>query len=122
MKARTQTTIAALFLVSACTEWVHVETPHEALMKAKAGTIQVTKNDRTVLQLHDATILGDSLVGMTDRDGFLTGALLKDVTAVDVRQFSPRRTGMLVVGGVIATFVTGLILYATSGGPQLIGQ
>ena len=114
MKVRTRTSIAALLLVSACNEWVHLETPQEALMRARAGTIQVTKTDRTVLQLHDAAILGDSLVGTTDRDGFLSGVLLKDVTAVDIRQFSLRRTGLLVVGGVLATFVIAGILYVAS--------
>ena len=83
-------------------------------MRARAGTIQVTKTDRTVLQLHDAAILGDSLVGTSAPDEFLRGALLKDVTSVDIRQFSLRRTGLLFVGGVLATFVIAGILYAAS--------
>jgi predicted small integral membrane protein len=65
MKVHTRTTIVALVLVSACNEWVHVETPQEALMRAKTGTIQVTKTDRTVLLLHDAAIVGDAWLGLT---------------------------------------------------------
>jgi hypothetical protein len=87
-------------------------------MRAKAGTIQVTNTDRSVLLLHDASIVGDSLVGTDDRDQFLRGTLLRDVSAVDIRQFSPVRTALLVVGGVLATFVTAGILYATSSSPS----
>lgn len=114
MKVRSQATIAALLLVSACNEWVHVETPQEALTKAKTGTIQVTKTDRSVLRLNRAAIVGDSLVGTDDRDEFLRATLLRDVSSVDILQFSLRRTGMLVAGGVLATWVTAGILYATS--------
>jgi hypothetical protein len=122
MKARSKVTIMTILLASACGEWIHVETPQEALIRAKSGTIQVTKTDRTVFRINHASIVGDSVVGMDDRDDFLRAALLRDVNSIDVRQFSLRRTGMLLFGGVVATFVTAGILTATSGGPTLIGH
>jgi len=79
MKVRTQTTIAALVLVSACNEWVHVETPQDALMRAKSGTVQVTKADRTVLLLRDATIVRDTLAGTDSRDGSVRATPLSDI-------------------------------------------
>lgn len=114
MKVRTQTTIAALLLVSACNEWVHVETPQEALMRAKARTVQVTKTDRTVLLLRDATLVRDTLVGTDARDGSLRATPLSDITSMDIRQFSPVLTTLLVVGGAVAVLVTAAILVATS--------
>lgn len=59
-------------------------------------------------------IVGDSLVGTADRDEFLRGTLLREISSIDVRQFSPVRTGLPVVGGLLVTFVTAGILYATT--------
>lgn len=83
-------------------------------MKAKAGTIQVTKTDQSVLLINHAAIVGDSLVGTVDYDEFLRGTLLRDITSVDIPQFSLRRTGLLVGGVVMAMLVTIGILVATA--------
>jgi hypothetical protein len=114
MKAGTKAAIVALLLVSACAEWVHFETPQEALMRARGGAIQVTKTDRSVLRINHAAIVGDSLVGMVDHEAFLRGTLLRDVASLDIQQFSPCRTTLLVVGGIMAAFISVGILIATA--------
>jgi hypothetical protein len=83
-------------------------------MRAKARTVQVTKTDRTVLLLRDATIVRDTLVGTDRRDGSLRATPLSDITSMDIRQFSPVLTTLLVVGGAVAMLVTAAILVATS--------
>ncbi|MDQ6768515.1 MAG: hypothetical protein M3Z54_00815 [Gemmatimonadota bacterium] len=83
-------------------------------MSAKARTVQVTKTDRTVLLLRDATIVRDTLVGTDSRDGSLRTTPLSDITSMDIRQFSPVLTTLLVVGGAVAMLVTAAILVATS--------
>jgi len=113
--------VAATYL-AACTSWrVQSLTPESA--GATHREMRVTGPDGNLLVLHDARMVGDSVIGYTDRPiigwtehGGRAALPLTQVTRAETRGFDAVKTTLLVLcaGGLVLAVVNGLKNFTTA--------
>lgn len=93
--------------LSGCKTW-RVETgvpPAEFVAREHPERIQVRRSDKTTLELHTPTVVGDSLRGFPTELAIKPVTLpLTEVASVATRHFSVGKTGLMVlavVGGAL---------------------
>lgn len=100
--------VSVASLVVGCRTFQRADTPQAALARAGTGPIEVTRTDRSVVRITNASIVGDSLVGVTDDSSPIRIAMAtKDVQSVAVRRVSAGRTAALgggIIVGAVAAF------------------
>jgi hypothetical protein len=76
-----------------------VATPQEFIPAARPDRIWVTRTDNSKLMMEGPRLIGDTLVGWVG--GKYEEILLPETRWMSVRQPAPRRTAMLIAGGVV---------------------
>lgn len=118
LTARFHRTISAICLVaylSGCTGWHAMATMSPAPADARPQFLRVTMKDRHRLELRDARITGDSVIGEA---GFRpnrvrTAVALRDVSRLEDRQVSAGNTSVAVLG-LLAAMGVGFLAIASS--------
>jgi hypothetical protein len=103
--------LTASLLSAACTSWHRAGGAVEGVSKAKSGEIRVHRVDGSVIDLVGASIVGDSLFGVSPVTGARVSMPTAAVMATETKQVSAGRTALLgggVVLGVIA--VAGILV------------
>ena len=114
MNLRVHRIFCVTLLVSsmACRTWRTQSAPTEVTVAdAGSGPIRVVRKDHSVIELRQASIAGDSLVGYAgDREKVRVAMPLSDVSTVSTREVSGGRTAGLA-GGVLLGLValTGIL-------------
>ena len=123
MNRPVHTLAAALGIVlfTGCTSWHRTASPAEGVAKAKSGEIRVYRADGSTIQLVNASIVGDSLVGTSPVTGARISMPTAAVVSTETKQVSAGRTAALgggVLVGVIAVtaILTFVALIASLGG------
>jgi hypothetical protein len=104
---------AAAAVSAACTSWHRAGGPVEGVARAKSGEIRVYRADGSMVRLVNASIVADSLVGVSPVNGARIAIPTAAVIATETKQVSGGRTALLgggIVLGVIA--VAGILAVA----------
>lgn len=110
-RARCLYAIVLLPLAASCSTWRQV--PGVGLARVereRIGPARVFLRDGTALDLEDATISTDSIIGLGGTTSTRWAAARRDVVKVDTRRTEPATT---ILGGVLAGFVTLWVLIST---------
>ena len=100
---------------SGCHTYAHVDTPEEATTRAGTGAVELTRTDHSVLRVKRATVIGDSLVAVTDDTAESRVAVAtKDIQSIAVREVSTGRSVALGGGIAVAAFATLLVIAAVA--------
>lgn len=94
--------VIVLAAVTACTTWSRQNAPPAQVVSQHPGAlVRVVRTDHSVITLRGATVVNDSLVGITDDKARLRVAMpIADVASVDTREVSAGRTAGLGLGAV----------------------
>lgn len=104
--------LASSQLLAACTMWVPTTTPVPALLSVRhPSRIRLRLQDSSHVQVTWPSLVGDSLIRSDSVAG--PGVALRDVTAVQVREFSVVKTVTL---SVVISMVTFGLFCALDGG------
>ena len=124
MDRRVSAVVAACLVVasSACHSWARQDvTPQAAVADAK-GHVRVTRTDHSVIELRDAVIVRDSLIGTPVDDRNARSAIaLSDIQSVSTREVSAGKTAGLAAGTVLGIIAVLGILTAVVLGQVLSG-
>ncbi len=113
MACRSRDGLAVVLLaISACHTWSHVGTPQEGIARARTGTVQVTKTDRTVVVIESPTIIQDTLFGTSVDKGHARVAIpMSEVLGVATQEVSLWRTaGAAYYAAVVALGLAVIVL------------
>ena len=105
--------VFSLVLFAGCTSWHRNTDPNEAVARAKSGEIKVSRTDGSEIRLVSASIVGDSLIGISPVTGARTAIATNAIVSMETKSVSAGRTAALgggVLIGVVA--VTGLVALA----------
>jgi hypothetical protein len=119
MHRSTRTIAAAAALSVACASWHQSPGPAEAIARAKSGEIRVYRVDGALVRLVNASIVGDSLIGVSPVTGARVAMPTTAVVSTQTKEFSAGRTALLgggVVVGVIAVAgILAVVLFLSAG-------
>jgi hypothetical protein len=111
---------------TACTSWHQQRGPipsaTESAAKSAGGKpIHVVLNTGAVADIYEATVVGDSIVGMsgptTKTNRQRVALATSDVRSVSAKKFSPVRTVFAVLGITVAVaIIAGAVAAGSSGG------
>ncbi len=105
---------------SACHAWAPQEVTPEAAVADAKGHVRVTRTDHSVIELRDAVVVHDSLIGTPIDDKNMRSAIaLKDIQSVSTREVSAGRTAGLAAGTVLGIIALLGILTAIALGQVL---
>lgn len=104
MRRHPRTFLVALgiALCSACTSWHRSASPGEAVARANSGEIHVNRVDGAMITLVNASIVGDSLVGVSPVTGARISMPMSAIVSTETKQVSAGRTALLGGGVVVA--------------------
>ncbi len=120
MDRRVSAIVTACLLASsgACHAWARQDVTPEAAVADANGHVRVTRTDHSVIELRDAAVVHDSLIGTPVDDRNMRSAIaLKDIQSVSTREVSAGRTAGLAAGTVLGIIAVVGILTAI-----LLGQ
>ena len=108
MRFRRLATIALAVLMTGCQGWrLESVPPAEFVARERPERIQVTRTDRTKVELFTPSVVGDSLKGFPSEKAINPIAVPLDETAtVSTRHFSMKKTV-----GLVFVVAAGLIIY-----------
>jgi len=93
------TAVAAALLVG-CSSFQRAPTPGEGVARARSGEIRVNKVDGSIVPLVNASIVGDSLIGLSPRTGARVAIATSAIASVEAKDIDAGRTALLG-GGII---------------------
>lgn len=102
MRHRTGSLATALAVASlvGCSSFQRARTPGEGVARAKSGEIRVNKVDGSIVPLVNASIVGDSLIGISPRTGARIAIPTSAIASVESKDIDAGRTALLG-GGII---------------------
>lgn len=98
-------TALAVALFVGCSSFQRARTPGEGVARARSGEIRVNKVDGSVVPLVNASIVGDSLIGISPRTGDRIAIPTSAIASVDAKDIDAARTALLG-GGIILGLAT----------------
>jgi uncharacterized lipoprotein YajG len=112
MSARFRHLARALLLAwcaAACTTWSAPRQDPPVFRQGSRSSVRVTLNDGRVVDIRNASVRGDSIVGSTDRDGQVPiGVAHRDVRQLQTEVLDSARTGRalaIIAGALVIGFV-----------------
>ena len=93
------TALAVAFIVG-CSSFQRARTPGEGVARARSGEIRVNKVDGSIVPLVNASIVGDSLIGVSPRTGDRIAIPTSAIAWVESKDIDAGRTALLG-GGII---------------------
>ena len=110
---RTLVVVLGTMMFAACTSWHRNASPSDAVARAKSGEIRVNRVDGSMISLVNASIVGDSLVGVSPVTGARVSMPVSAVVSTETEQVSAGRTALLGGGVVLGlAAVASLLLVA----------
>ena len=108
MKARlVRPIVVALLAVSgACSTWHEQRGPAPQVVAARGGgRLRIVRQDQSVVELTEARVVGDSIVGLDGSTLRHAAVATADVQWIGTRRVDVAQTGALIVGVVAALAV-----------------
>lgn len=93
-------TALAVALFVGCSSFQRARTPGEGVARARSGEIRVNKVDGSIVPLVNASIVGDSLIGVSPRTGDRIAIPTSAIASVEAKDIDAGRTALLG-GGII---------------------
>ena len=112
MRRRTPVVSAVLgiTLLGGCSSWQRTPSAIEGVSHAKSGEIHVTRVDGSMVRLVNASIVGDSVVGISPVTGARLAIPTSAVAYTETKEISAGRTALLGGGVIIGLVAVGAIL------------
>ena len=110
--------LVAAAAVPACGQW-HAESvsPRELVSTTHPRVLLVTGRDGTRAVVHAPEVVGDTLRGLVDGNGWTLA--LPDIAGVDVRTLHGAHTALLM-GGLMAVTAGTIAVATDEGGPSVL--
>lgn len=109
--------VLGITLLAGCTSWHRTPSATNGVNHAKSGEIRVTQLDGSMVRLVNASIVGDSVVGISPVNGARLAIPTSAVAYTETKEISAGRTVLLgggVILGVVA--VSAILLVAAVAG------
>lgn len=104
--------IPMLLLIAACTTWSQPKPPETALAHVDQQPIQVARADHSTIVLKNASVQGDSLIGVADDGSNARVAIpVSEIQGVSQRDVDAPRT-LALTGGIILSALGVLFIAA----------
>jgi len=116
-RALTLAATTALIVLAGCSSWQRTPSAREGVTRANSGEIRVTQVDGSMIRLVNASIVGDSLIGISPVTGARIAIATIAVASTETKGISAGRTALLG-GGVILGIValSAILLLAAIAG------
>ena len=116
-RALTLAATTALIVLAGCSSWQRTPSAREGVTRANSGKIRVTQVDGSMIRLVNASIVGDSLIGISPVTGARIAIATIAVASTETKGISAGRTALLG-GGVILGIValSAILLLAAIAG------
>ncbi len=105
--------VLGITLLAGCSSWHRTPSASEGVSHAKSGEIRVTQLDGSMIRLVNASIVGDSVVGISPVTGARLAIPTSAVAYTETKEISAGRTALLgggVVLGIVA--LSAVLLFA----------
>ena len=106
-----------LLLTLACTSFQRQSIPGPGDEALQAREARITRNDGSVHSLINVRVDGDSLTGFTSSNAARVAIATSDISTIEIRQTSEKRTAGLITGIVVGAgaALVGLLVLAGPG-------
>jgi hypothetical protein len=118
MRRQTLLTLSIPLLLAGCGTWRAQNGPPSEVVPANtASRLRIVRHDRSTLELREARVVGDSIVGQAGDPPVRVAVALADVERIDARRTSAARTGGLTLG----VFAVVVLVTAAAATAALLG-
>ena len=103
--------LAAVTVAASCTTWKQNPSPREGVTRANSGEIRLNLADGSIVRLVNASVVADSVVGISPVTGARVAVLMTSVASTETKGVSGGRTALLGGGVLLAVAaVAGVVL------------
>ena len=113
--------VLGITLLAACSSWHRTPSAVEGVTHAKSGEIHVTRLDGSMVRLVNASIVGDSIVGVSPVTGARLAIPTTAVAYTETKEISAGRTALLGGGVVLGIVALSAILLVAALAASLGG-